>query len=47
MDVTEVFNRLAAMPNWDPRVLRITFVSQAWDTPIPQVKVGRVGLYFK
>jgi hypothetical protein len=47
MDVTDVFNRLAAMPNWDPRGLRITFVAQVWDTPIPQVKVGRVSLYFK
>ncbi len=47
LDVTDVFNRLAAMPNWDPQVLRLTFVPEVWDTPIPKVKVGRVSLYFK
>ena len=47
IDATGLFNRLAAMKDWDPKVLRVTFVPEVWDTPIPQVKVGRVSLYLK
>lgn len=47
LDVTDVFNRLAAMTNWDPQNLRVSFVHGFWETPVPQVKVGRVSVYFR
>jgi tyrosinase len=46
LDVTDLFARLQAMKNWDPQNLRMSFVPTAWDAPVPQVKVGRVSLYF-
>ncbi len=47
LDVTEVFTRLQAMRNWDPQNLHVSFVPAAWDAPVPQLKVGRVSLYFQ
>lgn len=46
LDVTELFARLAAMRGWDPQNLRLSFVPAAWDAPVPQVRIGRVSLYF-
>jgi tyrosinase len=47
LDVTDLFARLAAMKNWDAQTLRVSFSPAYWDAPVPQVKVGRVSLYFR
>ena len=47
ISVTDLFVRLMAARDWDSRTLRVTFVPQTWDAPVPQVQVGRVALYFR
>ena len=47
LDVTDAVNHLVAAKNWDARKLRVTFSPGAWEGHVPQVKVGRVSLYFK
>jgi tyrosinase len=46
-DISELFARLSARQDWDPNVLRLSFVPLLWDAPVPQVRVGRVSLYFQ
>jgi|HubBroStandDraft_6_1064221.scaffolds.fasta_scaffold09897_7 tyrosinase len=47
VDLTDAVPRLIASKNWDPRNLRVTFSRGYWEGEVPQVKVGRVSLYFK
>jgi tyrosinase len=46
LDISALFTRLSAMKGWDPQNLRLTFVAEDWDAPVPKVRVGRVSLYF-
>jgi tyrosinase len=46
LNISEVVGHLIATKNWDPKVLRISFVPGYWDAPVPNVKVGRVSLYY-
>jgi hypothetical protein len=46
LDVTALFARLTALKGWDPKNLKVSFVPSDWDAPVPQVRVGRVSLYF-
>ena len=46
-DVTGLYRRLALMPGWDAKNLRISFVPPGWLRFNPKVKVGRVSLYFQ
>lgn len=42
-DVTDLFLRLTASRDWDPKSLRVSFVAGAWNTPF-SVQVGRTSL---
>jgi tyrosinase len=46
LNITEVVDHLMATKNWDPQTLRISFLPDYWDAPVPKVRVGRVSLYF-
>ena len=46
LNITEVVDHLIATKNWDPNNLRISFLPDYWDAPVPKVRVGRVSLYF-
>lgn len=47
LDVSGLFASLAAVRGWDPQNLRVSFLPTSWDAPMPNVKVGRVSLYFE
>ena len=44
-DVTELYGFLSAAKDWDPKALRVSFVTSSWDESAPiKVQVGRVSL---
>jgi tyrosinase len=47
VDLTDAVPHLIASKNWDQQNLRVTFSPGYWEGQVPQVKVGRVSLYFK
>lgn len=47
LEITDNVVRLATAKNWDPTNLRVSFTPGFWEGTVPQVKVGRVSLYYK
>ena len=47
MDITDAVARLTARKNWDGQHVRVSFSPGFWEGEVPQVKVGRVSLYYK
>ena len=47
LEITDSVTHLVAMKNWDSGKLRVSFSPGFWEGKVPQVKVGRVSLYFE
>ena len=47
LDITGLYGRLVLAKNWDTQSLRLTFVPDDWDAPVPQVQIGHLALYFR
>jgi tyrosinase len=46
LNATDVINRLRARPGWDPQKLTVAFVYRGKAEETPDVRVGRVSLYY-